>query len=280
MEFVGATGAEVNALYQPLIAGMGPRQPQVTVAGVARQAGSATATLNVVWTFPGVPQTWSYAAEAPLAEEAGRWKTSWRPNIVQPQLDGSNRLTQTRLDPERGELLGEGGDPIVQLRPVVRIGIDKSGVGAAALASSAQRLARLVKIDPQAYAAKVAAAGPQAFVEAIVFRATDPDRPPNKAVFAIDGALPIEDDQMLAPTRDFARPIIGSVGEATKEIVDASDGTGGGRGPGGSVRPAAALRRAAARHPGRTGATGGGEAVRLLGQPNPVAVAERRKGDR
>ena len=144
---------------------------------------------------------------------------------MQSQLDGSNRLTQNRLDPERGELLGEGGEPIVQLRPVVRIGIDKSGVPAGALGSSARRLARLVKIDPEAYAAKVAAAGPQAFVEAIVFRATDPDRPPNKAVFAIDGALPIEDDQMLAPTRDFARPIIGSVGEATKEIVDASDGT-------------------------------------------------------
>jgi hypothetical protein len=225
VEFVGATGAEVNALYQPLISGMGARQPQVTVGGVSRQAGSATATLNVVWTFPGVSQTWSYAVEAPLDEESGRWKTSWRPNIVQPQLDGSNRLTQNRLDPERGELLGEGGDPIVQRRPVVRIGINKAGVRAGGVDSSARRLARLVKIDPKAYAAKVAAAGPSAFVEAIVFRSTDPDLPPNKAVFAIDGALPIEDDQMLAPTRDFARPIIGSVGQATKEIVDASNGT-------------------------------------------------------
>jgi Penicillin binding protein transpeptidase domain/Penicillin-binding Protein dimerisation domain len=225
VEFVGATGAEVNALYQPLVAGMGPRQPEVTVGGLTRQAGSATATLNVVWTFPGVPQKWSYAAEAPLAEEAGRWKTSWRPNLVQPQLDGSNRLTQNRLDPERGELLGAGGDPIVQLRPVIRIGIDKSGVAASAADSSARRLARLVKIEPKAYAAKVSGAGPSAFVEAIVFRADDPDRPPNKAVFAIDGALAIEDDQMLAPTREFARPIIGAVGEATKEIVDASKGT-------------------------------------------------------
>ena len=112
----------------------------------------------------------------------------------------------------------------MQLRPVVRIGIDKSGVAAGALDASARRLARLVKIDPKAYAAEVAAAGPEAFVQAIVYRATDPDRPPNKAVFAIDGALPVEDDQMLAPTRDFARPIIGSVGQATKEIVDASNG--------------------------------------------------------
>ena len=30
---------------------------------------------------------------------------------------------------------------------------------------------------------------------------------------------------MLAPNRDFARPVIGVVGDATEEIVDASGGT-------------------------------------------------------
>ena len=49
-------------------------------------------------------------------------------------------------------------------------------------------------------------------------------RPANSEVFAIKGALPIQSEQMLAPTRDFARPILGTVGQATKEIVDDSDG--------------------------------------------------------
>ncbi len=224
VEFVGATGAEVNQLYQPLVAGMGARQPKVTVASVARQDGAATATLNTTWAFPGIEQVWTYTTEATLAEDGGRWKTSWQPDLVQAQLDGANRLTQSRLDPERGELLGEDGDAIVQLRPVVRIGLDKSALEADAVDASVRRLARLVKIDAKEYAAKVAAAGPRAFVEAIVFRATDPGRPRNREVFAIPGALPVESDQMLAPTRDFARPVIGSVGEATKEIVDKSDG--------------------------------------------------------
>jgi hypothetical protein len=224
VEFVGATGAEVNELYQPLVAGMGAREPKVTVGSVARQGSTATATLNTVWAFPGVEQTWSYTSEASLANDAGRWKTSWQPNLVQAKLDGSNRLTQSRLDPERGELLGEDGDPIVQLRPVVRIGLDKSELKADAVDASVRRLARLVEIDAKAYGAKVAAAGPRAFVEAIIFRTDDPDRPRNREVFAIPGALPIESDQMLGPTRDFARPIIGSVGEATKEIIDKSGG--------------------------------------------------------
>ena len=224
VEFVGATGAEVNQLYQPLVAGMGARQPKVTVASVARQDSTATANLNTTWTFPGIEQAWTYTSEASLSEDEGRWKTSWQPNLVQTRLDGTNRLTQARLDPERGELRGEDGEAIVQPRPVVRIGLDKSELKPAAVDASVRRLARLVRIDAKAYAAKVAAAGPRAFVEAIVFRTTDADRPRNREVFAIPGALPVEADQMLPPTRDFARPIIGSVGEATKEIVDKSEG--------------------------------------------------------
>ena len=256
VEFVGATGTEVNELYQPLVTGMGAREPQVTVASVNRQGSTATATLNTTWTFPGVEPNWSYTTEASLTEEAGRWKTSWQPNLVQAQLDGTNRLSQSRLDPERGELLGEDGDPIVQLRPVVRIGLDKSELAAEAVDGSVRRLARLVSIDARAYAAKVAAAGPRAFVEAIVFRTTDPDRPRNREVFAIPGALPIEDDQMLGPTRDFARPIIGSVGEATKEIVDKSGGTVVAGDQVGISGLQQRYDRAAARHTRRTGAAG------------------------
>jgi cell division protein FtsI/penicillin-binding protein 2 len=57
-----------------------------------------------------------------------------------------------------------------------------------------------------------------------VFRATDKRRPANRTVARIPGALAIEDEQMLAPSAGFARPVLGSVGEATKEIVDASGG--------------------------------------------------------
>lgn len=225
VEFVGATGAEVNELYRPLVAGMGARQPKVTVASLTRQGATATATLTTTWAFPGLEPTWSYSTEAALNEDAGRWKTSWRPTVVQAQLDGSNRLTQSRLGPQRGVLLGADGEAIVERRPVVRIGLDKSALKAEAVAGSARRLAGLVKIDAKAYAAKAAAAGPRAFVEAIVFRATDPKLPRTREVNAIPGALPVQTDQMLAPTRDFARPVIGSVGEATKEIIDESGGT-------------------------------------------------------
>lgn len=224
VEFVAASSADVNASFQTLVRGMGPLTPAVSVNEVDRSGSSATATLDVSWTFPGVPQKWTYTSTAQLQNDAGRWKTAWQASVVEPQLNGSNRLSQRRVSAERGEVLGENDEVIAKLRPVVRIGIDKTVVDGEAAAASATRLAKLVDVDASAYAKKVAAAGADAFVEAITYRATDDSRPSNADVFAIKGALPIQGEQVLAPSRDFARPILGIVGQATKEIVDDSDG--------------------------------------------------------
>jgi cell division protein FtsI/penicillin-binding protein 2 len=224
LPFVGATGAAVNDQFTPLVAGMGPLKPGVTVASVSRDGSSATAKLSFTWTFPGIPERWAYQTEARLAEESGQWKTSWQPSIVQPQLDGTNRLSQRRLNPERGELRGEDGVPIVVERPVFRIGIDKSKVSNDQARASALRLAKVVKINAKAYAKKVTAAGNSAFVPAIVLRMDSPDLPRGSKIRAIPGALSIRTGQMLAPTYDFARPIIGTVGEAAKENIDESGG--------------------------------------------------------
>ncbi len=224
VEFVAAAGADVNASFQTLVRGMGPVSPTVSVNEVDESGSAATATLDVSWTFPGVPQKWTYSSTAQLQNDAGRWKTAWQASVVEPQLNGSNRLSQRRLTATRGEVLGEDDEVIAKLRPVVRIGIDKTVVDGDAAAASAARLAKLVDVDAAAYAKKVAAAGDDAFVEAITYRATDDSRPSNADVFAIKGALPIQGEQVLAPTRDFARPVLGTVGQATKEIVDDSDG--------------------------------------------------------
>ncbi|MFP5282654.1 MAG: penicillin-binding transpeptidase domain-containing protein [Actinomycetes bacterium] len=224
VEFTGAGSPAADTALRELTRGMGPLRPQVSVGDVENHGSTATARLRYSWTFPGVPQAWDYQTQAPLVREGGRWKASWAPTLVEGQLTDATRLSMRRLAPERGELLGEDGDRIVTRRSVVRIGLDKSGLAGGRQASSARRLARLVGIDPDDYVEKVGDAGPEAFVEAIVFRADAEDRPPNRTVFAIPGALPIQDEQMLAPSRDFARPVIGVVGEATAELVKQSGG--------------------------------------------------------
>ena len=124
--FTGATVPRSTPL-QALVAGMGPLAPAVSVAGVDTAGTTATATLHHSWTFPGVPQAWSYDSRAELVQEGGTWKSRWQPSIVEPSLDRVTGCPSAAL-PGPGEVLGEDGDPIVTLRPVVRIGIDKSAV--------------------------------------------------------------------------------------------------------------------------------------------------------
>jgi len=57
-----------------------------------------------------------------------------------------------------------------------------------------------------------------------VLRADAKERPGNATVYAIDGAAVISGEAMLAPTRDFARAILGTIGPASKETVNTSRG--------------------------------------------------------
>ncbi len=223
VEFSRLEAAAVDEQFDALVAGVRGAKRTVTVAGVAATGDEATAKLSYTWAFPGVKDRWVYTATARLVAEDGRWRTTWSPDLVQPGLDGTNRLTGSRNYPTRGELIGDQGETIMTLRPVVRIGIDKVKAGKDA-AASADRLARLVKIDPEDYVKLVQDAGAEAFVEAIVLREEDPDRPSNASVLKITGARAISADRTLAPTRTFARALLGGVGEATKEIVEESDG--------------------------------------------------------
>jgi hypothetical protein len=224
VEFAGASSAAANDELKTVLAGMGPLAPNVQVGQVNVEGKTGTAGLRIDWTFPGVSEHWAYETSAQLVDEAGRWKASWQPSVVHPDLDGSNRLSQSRLYPERGEVRGDGGIPIISLRAVVRIGIDKARVSGQQAKTSAARLARLLQLDTDAYVSRVGSAGSDAFVEAIVLRRNAKDVPSQTKVRAIPGALAIDDQQMLAPSRTFARPVLGTVGEATKEIVDTSNG--------------------------------------------------------
>ncbi|WP_152360747.1 penicillin-binding transpeptidase domain-containing protein [Microlunatus speluncae] len=223
VEFSRLESAAVDEQFDALVAGVRGAKRTVTVAGVETTGEEATAELSYTWAFPGVKDRWVYTATARLVAEDGRWRTTWSPDLVQPGLDGTNRLTGSRSYPTRGELIGDQGETIMTLRPVVRIGIDKAKAGKDA-AKSADLLARLVKIDPKNYVKLVQDSGTQAFVEAIVLREEDPDRPSNATVLKITGARAISADRTLAPTRTFARALLGNVGEATKEIVDDSKG--------------------------------------------------------
>ncbi len=212
-------GARHQADLERVVADVGGRR-QVEVTSVEEDDGSATAELRHRWTIGG--STWSYETTATLVQQGGTWRVRWEPSVVAP-VKGGETLAVRTTPAERGDVLGVDDAPLVRARPVVRVGIDKTAVGSDAAGTSAQRLAQLLDIDPGAYRARVEAAGDRAFVEGLVLRA-DGDVPTRQELAAIPGSLAVEGTLPLAPTRAFGQPLLGTVGEATAEVVEKSDG--------------------------------------------------------
>src|SRR5690606_22431730 len=116
-------------------------------------------------------------------------------------------------------ILGADDVPIVQDRPVLRIGVDKTLVASGAWDRAARELAAVVGLDPEEYAQRVAAAGEKAFVEAITVRTQDTAGIDVEAARAVAGVRVVDGALPLAPTREFRRPILGRARDATAEIV-------------------------------------------------------------
>jgi cell division protein FtsI/penicillin-binding protein 2 len=201
-----------------IVEGMGELTPSVSVADVTEADGTATATLG--WSWPVSEQEWSYTSEASLTLVGDAWQVEWEPAVVEPSLRPGGTLELTGVTAERGEILGAGGQPIVADRPVTRFGIDKSAVPPARAVASARELAALLDLDVASYADRVEASGEAAFVEAIVLRREDVPVQVGAGYQRIKGAIAIQDTLPLAPTRTFAAPILGTVGEPTAEMIE------------------------------------------------------------
>jgi cell division protein FtsI/penicillin-binding protein 2 len=212
--------------FTSLIDPLGSAELTAKVTGDPQVDGdSATSTIAMTWRIPGAAKPWRYQVSARFDKIGDNWQPAWSPSIVEPHLVPGAHLVLSRQQAERGEIIDDNGTALVKLRTVERIGIDKTKVTAAKAAKSAATLASLLDIDTHDYVKLVKASGPSAFVPAIVFRKGDPRMPSESKITAIDGAVVLEGRAMLAPTKSFAAPILGTVGEATAEIVDKSGGT-------------------------------------------------------
>lgn len=171
---------------------------------------------------------WSYTSTAQLVEDGeGAWNADVSPDMLVPGVGLQASVVLERVRGERGEVLAGDGAAIVTDRPVLRVGLDKArleGAPEADLRASAEAVATLAGYDdPAAFADRAVAAGPRAFVEAIVVREGSSDVDLD-ALTEVPGGVALPDEMPLAPTSVFARALLGRVGEATQEIVEASEG--------------------------------------------------------
>ncbi|HWV79622.1 MAG TPA: penicillin-binding transpeptidase domain-containing protein [Isoptericola sp.] len=227
---------QLTQVLEPLIDASGERERSVTLGEVSKPTtkdGATTAVATVDWSWPvGRDVTWKYSTDVDLAytppesgDGEGTWRAVWRPDVLVPDLKPGERLQVKTLDADRGDLLDGDGKPMVTERGVWHIGVDKTAVQGLGQESAARDLAQLVGLEPNEFFARVEAAGEKAFVEAITIRQENAgvDFTVEEAQDII-GVRAVEDTQELGPTSTFAVPVLGRVGEATKEVIEESDG--------------------------------------------------------
>lgn len=212
--------------------GVGDSSAEITVREVSEPApdGTRTAALAWRWDLPESDAPWTLETQVqliPAAEDPrspADWSILWDRSMIHPDLGPEDRLRISALPGPRGEILGADGVALVTQRKVHRVGLDKSLIRDDMEEGAARKLAAAVGIDADDYAASVAAHGPDAFVEAIVLRDLEFLNLDNSTHRGIAGIASYEEMRPLAPTSDFAREILGAVGPATQEDIEASGG--------------------------------------------------------
>lgn len=212
--------------------------PREVTAGEATEVTDADGGTDhlrdvpLTWTFDmgdgAEPLVIESVARLELVEDAEAnesWAAFWHPAVVHPEAEEGTTIEIDRVAAERGEVTGFGGEVLVEERPVMRIGIDKQNLDPADYEPAAQGLAEALALnDVQGYVDRVLAAGEKAYVVAITIRASESQTYGVNDLRVMQGVLIVDDFMFLAPTPSFARPILGTVGEATAEIIEGSEG--------------------------------------------------------
>lgn len=213
--------AAVTAAYRAIVGGMDGLTPSVHVTGVSNNGDHATATLAWRWAVGSRP--WTYDTTLNLTLAGKTWSPVWSPASVAP-LGTAVALQLIRTPATRGRILDGTGHALVGPRAVVTVGVDKSHVSAARALASAASLAGVVGITAKPYVAQVKASGPQAFIPAITFRASEVSAALKARIAAVPGSAQIPGTLPLAPTHGFAGGLLGTVGQATAESVKQGKG--------------------------------------------------------
>jgi cell division protein FtsI/penicillin-binding protein 2 len=187
------------------------------------QKDDATGRLDLDWTLPGGAH-WAYSTDVRLTRGKDAWEVIWDPKIVHPDLQDGAVLATKTISAKRGDIVDSEGEKLVTARPVVVVGVEPKLIKD--LPSLTSLLGQAFKkintdVDLSGLAKDVAAAKPTDFIELVTLRREVYDRI-RSDIQPLDGTVFREETRQLAPSRAFGRALFGSVGDVTKEIMDAN----------------------------------------------------------
>jgi cell division protein FtsI/penicillin-binding protein 2 len=190
-----------------------------TLGAVTKQDDDhATAPYSASWALPGLGTPWKYDASLPLVRTDGDWQVQWTPADVHPKLTAATlpTLKVNHVLPARAALQDAAGQPLFTDTEVVTVGIQPSK--ATDVPGLAARLAAVLRVDAADIVADVRKATPDAFVPVITLRRPDYEQV-RAQIHDLPGTVFQETEQLLAPSRTFAQPLLGRVGRATADVL-------------------------------------------------------------
>lgn len=164
---------------------------------------------------------WAYGSALTLvetaepAEDEAAWRVQWAPSVIHPKLTDRNRLSRSRSLPARASILDRDGAPLVSDQPVVRVGVAAGRVPDGTI----EAIADITDVVEDGLRTRTEQAENGQFVQAIVLR-EDAYEAIESELDEIGGVVTQEDTLPLAPSPEFARAVLGVVGQATKEALD------------------------------------------------------------
>ena len=218
--------ADVTKQIETLAGDLVASQAAANPSGDAQVAdGKATAPVKVEWTVAD-GLVWSYETTVRLRQVEKNWHVVFTPDTVHPQLKADNHFSAQPIPADRGGILDGAGEAIVKQRPVVNVGVEPQRItnqGALIATLDAAFKSVGVSVDLADLPGRIAAANLDAFISVVTLRreAYDQIRP---QIRDLPGTVFEEGTLPLAPTRTFARALLGTVGDVTREQLDASPG--------------------------------------------------------
>lgn len=197
--------------------------PTVEVSQVETSEGAAdraVATADVAWDL-GSDHEWAYETSIPLVRQDEQWLVDWSSKVVHPTLGEGELLSAVRTPGTRGRVLAVDGTVLVGSPGAVVVGIRPSRT--TDLGATARTVAELTGVDLQELEAKLAAAGPDDFVEVTTLPRGEYDAVRDRLQPLPGTVFRTEDGEVGVPPT-FGRAVLGTVGPATEEIAADSDG--------------------------------------------------------
>ncbi|MFB9776434.1 penicillin-binding transpeptidase domain-containing protein [Brevibacterium otitidis] len=203
-------------------------QPEITYSQLSAQHVLGSAKLTWTWDLNRHSdlsssagrggQDWTYETTIKLVRSGMRWRAEYSPATVHPELEEGDALAAERIASARGRILGQDAAVLTEDGAVVDIGIRPDRVDDRQ--ELVTKLRGILDLKLEDLDSSLNSAADDAFVKVVTLR-WDEYKNLESSLRPLPGVVFMERTQSLSRSPGFASAVLGRVGQATAEDIEA-----------------------------------------------------------